>query len=285
MLTYFAGYQEVEWFDSSRERKILAAIWYPTNHPETNVTYLAHFHSQASIHAPFLAGKFPLVIISHGSSGHRYNQYYLAEALARTGYVAIAIEHTGDTAFDNSLTDYDYNHIYRIYDVLFTYQQAVNSDLIGKSINPYAVAHIGHSFGGFNSYLLAGGLSSIIPTDLSKTIQFLSTKILKCIVMLAPAHAETLLAQQTKIPTPTLLITADDDELLGHSPKNYLTYFSHVKHINYLNTGHFVFLMQCPEAVAVQCPEVACDRGIPRALLHPKLNEAIKIFLNNHLKV
>jgi dienelactone hydrolase len=284
MASYFAGYQELEWFDEKRQRNLLAVIWYPTQQAEQPITYLAHFHTQASLNAPFVEGKFPLVILSHGSRGHRYNQYYLAEFLARAGYLVIAIEHTGDTAFDDMFSNSQENHIHRINDLLFVYQEITNHPTIGKYIHSQTIAHIGHSFGGLSGYILSGGLSNLIPSNLNKIVQSTFQKVLKCIVLLAPALSETVVIQQSKLSTPTLLVTAEQDELLGQSPNRYLNYYKFVDSICYPNTGHFVFLMPCPEQVAIQYPELAYDRGTPRILIHPKLNESIKVFLNNYLR-
>ncbi len=284
MRSYCVGYQELEWLDRKRNRSLLAALWYPTEQVETPVTYLAHFHSQAGLNAPFVENKFPLVILSHGSRGHRYNQYYLAEFLARSGYIVVAIEHTGDTAFDDALSESNENHAQRLNDVVFIYQQLTQHLVIGKYIDEAHIAHIGHSFGGFTSFVLAGGLSKLIPDKLNKIVPIIFQDKLKCIVMLAPALSETLQTQSEKLSTPALLVTAEEDELLGNSSDLYLQYFKFIEPIVYPNTGHFIFLMSCPEAVALECPEVAHDHGTPRALIHPKLNASVKTFLENHLK-
>ncbi len=282
MASYCVGYQELEWLDKQRNRSLLAALWYPTEQSESPITYLAHFHSQAGLNAPFVENRFPLVILSHGSRGHRYNQYYLAEFLARSGYIVVAIEHEGDTAFDDLFTESHKNHIERIHDVVFVYQQLTEHSAISNYIDKAYVAHIGHSFGGFTSFILAGGLSDLVSEN--KTVQSTLQNQLKCIVMLAPALSETLNNQQEKLSMPALLITAEQDELLGASPNQYLNHFNFIESITYPDTGHFIFLMPCPEAVAAQCSEIAYDSGMPRELIHPRLNESIRTFLDNHLK-
>ncbi len=61
------------------------AIWYPAEIPETPVRHMG-VASSAAHNAPFAGdGPFPIVMFSHGSEGHRFNQFWLAEYLARRG--------------------------------------------------------------------------------------------------------------------------------------------------------------------------------------------------------
>ena len=46
----------------------------------------------------------PLVILSHGMYGHRFNQLWLARRLAQAGFVAAAVDHPGTTTFNRDRT-------------------------------------------------------------------------------------------------------------------------------------------------------------------------------------
>ncbi len=49
--------------------------------------------------APMAPGPCPVVLVSHGDAGSRYNMESACEALAASGYVVIAPEHTGNSPF------------------------------------------------------------------------------------------------------------------------------------------------------------------------------------------
>ncbi len=53
--------------------------------------------ADAPIHAE--AGPFPVVVMSHGDAGSRYNMETVCEHLAANGYVVIAPEHTGNSPY------------------------------------------------------------------------------------------------------------------------------------------------------------------------------------------
>ncbi len=282
MQQYNAGYQDLKWCDNNRKRDVLAAIWYPTMRAPLPVTYLAHFKSRAAQNTAPAVGQFPMVFISHGSQGHRYNQYYLAEYLAQSGYVVISVEHAHDTAFDDDLTYKDENHEHRLIDVLYVLQELSTDPVFDVMIDWNNIAHVGHSFGGFTSYMLSGGSSHLIDSTLTSKISNALNDALKCIIMLAPALSEHV-HSVSSVDKPAFLMTADEDEMLQHSSFDYLKYLTNVKHINLQKTGHYVFLMECPEPVADQCPEIAFDSGVPRATIHPLINQEVTAFLNQHL--
>ncbi|PTB98729.1 hypothetical protein C9975_10240, partial [Thalassospira xiamenensis] len=59
------------------------AIWYPSHAAEGPVRYMG-VTSTGARDADFAGdGPYPLVMFSHGSEGHRFNQFWLAEYLAR----------------------------------------------------------------------------------------------------------------------------------------------------------------------------------------------------------
>lgn len=82
---YQVGLQESVWEDSKRNRSIETAIWYPTSIPSETIRYMSVYPGMAKKDAPILKGAYPLLLISHGTGGHRYNQYYLSEFLASYG--------------------------------------------------------------------------------------------------------------------------------------------------------------------------------------------------------
>ena len=99
--SYQVGVQETIWKDSNRRRSIKTSIWYPTSMASRSILYNNVFPGKARINAVVSPGKHPLIIISHGSGGNRYNQYYLSEFLASHGYIVAAVEHPHNNSSDN----------------------------------------------------------------------------------------------------------------------------------------------------------------------------------------
>ena len=50
--------------------------------------------------AEMAAGRFPVVLFSHGFGGHRRQSTFLCTHLASHGYVVVAMDHTGNTVID-----------------------------------------------------------------------------------------------------------------------------------------------------------------------------------------
>ncbi|WP_342640415.1 alpha/beta hydrolase family protein [Rhodoligotrophos ferricapiens] len=77
------------------------AIFYPAKGP-LSVTAIGPYDVAATRGAQPLRGPFPLVMLSHGSSGSMLSHHDLATALAMNGFVVAAIEHSGDNYRDRS---------------------------------------------------------------------------------------------------------------------------------------------------------------------------------------
>lgn len=63
------------------------------------ITDLFHRERGSYADAPMAPGTFPVVLVSHGDAGSRYNMESACEALAANGYLVVAPEHTGNSPF------------------------------------------------------------------------------------------------------------------------------------------------------------------------------------------
>ncbi|MFS2224434.1 alpha/beta hydrolase family protein [Pantoea sp. B65] len=104
--------------------------------------------------APLAAGKFPLVILTHGSGGNNSNLAWLATQLAARGMIVVAANHPGSTTGD-SHPDSDITRqtrdISNLLDVFLSSKQWSNA------IDRQKIGVIGHSKGGYSALALAGG--------------------------------------------------------------------------------------------------------------------------------
>jgi len=100
------------------DRPLTIELWYPAKVAEGAIAEVTYeevmgtrgdslrplipftFKGRALRDATAAAGKFPLLIVSHGYVGSRYLMTYLTENLASKGYVVAAIDHTDSTFKD-----------------------------------------------------------------------------------------------------------------------------------------------------------------------------------------
>ena len=96
-----AGYESQRISDASG-RPIQLDVWYPTNAAEEAHSY--NFGAGSVANGAAVAGdKLPVILLSHGSMGAASNYSWIAEPLARHGYVVLGVSHFGESpAFGQS---------------------------------------------------------------------------------------------------------------------------------------------------------------------------------------
>jgi predicted dienelactone hydrolase len=160
------------------DRKLKIEVWYPANISTEQKEWVVYdevmgssndpkrplipftFNGRAARDAKPLssAGKFPLVIVSHGYLGSRLLLTYLTENLASKGYIVVAIDHTESTfrdaaAFPSTLLN-------RSKDVLFVLNQMAefgkNREFLSGLVDADNTGLIGYSMGGYGVLNVAG---------------------------------------------------------------------------------------------------------------------------------
>ena len=87
------GVRTAQLVDRQRaNRPLPMEVWYPADAP--------HVLQAAVRDAAVLAGRYPLILFSHTSNGHRRQSTFLCTHLASHGYVVAGVDHTGNTAMD-----------------------------------------------------------------------------------------------------------------------------------------------------------------------------------------
>lgn len=159
---YAVGYRtlEVEYPNpvGGQTRRLTALAWYPAEpKPDgEDPIYLLRTPELAKVDAtPLALGPRPLVLLSHGHQAYPAGQSFLAEHLASHGFVVVAPTHTGNTFVDGDDRETDIYYL-RAHDVSRTLDALIALDddlgaLIGDK-----VAVVGHSFGGYTGFMLAG---------------------------------------------------------------------------------------------------------------------------------
>lgn len=287
-------------------------IWYPTS-GEAHKQPLGLFQQNVSLQGPVLGNKLALVVISHGNGGTKDEHYDTALALAKSGFVVAALEHTGDNYRDQSRATDLANRtreLHRLIDfMLFEWKGS-------GAIDPLRVGVFGFSSGGFTVLAAAGGEPdlSLVRGHCSEHPKYYDCSLLaahpaplrsssapnptvnsnvvhdariKALVVAAPALGFTFANGLSGVTQPLQLWRADDDKVLPapdyadavrgalHTPLDFRTV---------ANAGHFDFLAPCTAELAKAAPNICTsETGFDREAFHERFNEAIVQFLKAHL--
>lgn len=154
---YGIGVTTVDWVDA-RGTSMTAEVWYPGDvpdgdtpdpYPEIPLTLDAHRDVDA------LPGPWPLVAFSHGNAGIRYQSAFLTEWLAGHGYVVVAPDHPYNTLLDLDTSKNGEVLVNRPGDIV----SAVDMTIDRFDVDGSRYAMIGHSFGGWTSVAVGGGVT------------------------------------------------------------------------------------------------------------------------------
>jgi predicted dienelactone hydrolase len=119
----------------------------------------------ATPHAPFAPalGKWPLVLLSHGTGGSAQQMAWLGTALARAGFIAVAVDHPGNnSATDAPLTPEGMALWWeRATDLSNVLDGMLADPEFGPKIDPRLIAAAGFSLGGYTVLELAGARTDI----------------------------------------------------------------------------------------------------------------------------
>jgi len=230
------GVRSIDTSDASRSRYLPVEVWYPAADKYAGqdiaeatmdkYDLLPGFPpaKQAAVrNAEIAAGRFPVVLFSHGFGGHRRQSTFLCTHLASHGYIVVAMDHTGNTVIDMAQMTLqvmmgqpmpdteallDEAIAARPADVSFVLDRLLAGDLgIDPSqVDNERIGMAGHSFGGWTTLKLAASDSRI-----------------RAALPLAPAGGQCPLPAEKLINSltfdwgrdvPTLYLVADKDTLL-----------------------------------------------------------------------
>jgi predicted dienelactone hydrolase len=152
-----------EWREAT-SHALLTTIWYPADAtartephslgPEGRPWFV--FGSWAA-DAPFRAGRFPLVLLSHGTGGSSTMLAWLGVTLAAQGYVVAAVNHPGN----NSLEEYTAQGFLlwweRARDISAVIDGIMKDSTLASHVDQRRIGAAGFSLGGYTMIALAGG--------------------------------------------------------------------------------------------------------------------------------
>lgn len=151
----------------AKTHALRAMIWYPAvadtrEEPQwvgPPVVPLFSAGSAARDAASASGARRPLILISHGYGGTASDLAWLGAALARHGFIAVAVNHPGN----NRLEDYTVEGAslgwLRAVDLSALIDALLRDKTFGNQIDPARIGAAGHSFGGYTVIAVAGGIT------------------------------------------------------------------------------------------------------------------------------
>lgn len=153
---------------SDESLDVLSYVTYPTqpianpdpyDFPYHNANYGSFVHMLAADEKPQLAKtqeKYPLVILSHGSSAHGIYDIEHANGIARHGYIVAVITY-GENRTHRMLSNNAHTQFLRPLITKSVIDSLLDSSEFGPFIDRENIAISGFSFGGFTALATAGG--------------------------------------------------------------------------------------------------------------------------------
>ncbi|WP_286791976.1 alpha/beta fold hydrolase [Thalassospira sp. UBA4513] len=289
------------------------AIWYPATAPESSVRHMGVVSSAARGAAFADDGPFPIVLFSHGSEGHRFNQFWLAEYLARRGYIVAAPQHHGDNYLDASEARQLAIIERRPQEMRLALDLLLAHDEIGPQIDQDKIYALGHSAGGATVLKLAGWdfdakawqdyceinadkdhvICQHAPSDdhLDRLHNVYGGPVVSerddriaAIIAIAPAFGVAATdAGLSDIDIPMLFVEADTDEIL-HEHVNAAHFRKllrgRAKFVKVKGAGHYSFLPKCTPYIAENFGYLCRDFGQDRDTIHRTVEQVIHRFLD-----
>jgi predicted dienelactone hydrolase len=107
--------------------------------------------------APLAAGRFPLIVLSHGTGGSAQIMSWLARGLAAHGYIVAAVNHPGNNALEPYTPEGFLLWWERAVDLTTTVDLMLRDQEFGRTIDTNRIGAAGFSLGGYTVIELAGG--------------------------------------------------------------------------------------------------------------------------------
>jgi len=150
----------------ARTHALITAVWYPADsstkeQPQTigpSAAPLFLLGSFAPDAAP-AAGKFPLIVLSHGTGGSAPMLAWLGTRLAAHGYIAAAVNHPGNNALE-AYTPAGFSLWWeRATDLSVVIDKMLADPTFGPRIDRNRIGAAGFSLGGYTMIEIAGGIT------------------------------------------------------------------------------------------------------------------------------
>ncbi|MBS9430166.1 alpha/beta hydrolase family protein [Photorhabdus akhurstii] len=265
---------------------ISATLWYPA-YAESGIIkrYRNILHAKSEENAIPMGTNWPLIIISHGSGGSRFDQSYLAEFLSTQGFAVLAVDH-------QDIQDARYrwmNLTTRPRRLVYAYD-ALLLETLSERINFSHPLVMGHSAGAYDALVMCGCQPCFeLEPEFSPVLNELSyfeveqclVKGIGAVILLAPALSNLFLASTlNEMLLPTLILSGERDtmKLMG-SPADYAMHLPYAEHHILFGAGHYAFIYEFSPLLKALNSVVSGGDYVPRKELHYKIMNYVSAFI------
>ncbi len=304
-----AGVGMVQLADPVSQQPMKAAVFYPTN-DEASMTRLGPLEIAAKRDAAVSSGRFPLVLLSHGSGAGMFSHHDMATSLASHGFVVVAIdiEHPGDNFKDESGQGSDRVFIGRRQQLTALLDFLLGKSAFAQSIDSAKIGVMGFSAGATTALQMVGAKPNFdllkpycerVPKNVlcaSLGQVRLSTpaltaevdKRVRAAFVMSPVAVLFDKESLARISVPVYVYAAAADSVLpiqdhALAVKNNLQ--SLASYIEVPGADHFVFLSPCSEQLKGITPKLCSDPpGVDRLAVHRQVNAAALAFFSSRLR-
>jgi predicted dienelactone hydrolase len=310
------GYRQVQWHDDERDRDVWCDVWYPASAPaeEAPIAY-GLGRGKAARDAALIDGgdRLPLVAMSHGAMGSARDYSWIAEHLARNGYIVLGVSHAGESWIYGA-DKADPAAVLRLWerplDCAFAIDRIVEDAALGSRVDTDRIAALGHSSGGVTAIMLGGatfdppaigaycasresegdrGCEYFRAVDVPDAPPAASASYrderVRAIVALDPAAGPGFSERSLEnVTVPVFVAGSKDNDFLPylHHAGRFAAFLPEVQLESLENgEGHFVYLDECTSPLQANGVPLCHDReGVDRGVVHAFLSERIVAFLD-----
>jgi predicted dienelactone hydrolase len=297
-----AGMKAIEVPADSSGPALRAFVWSPCATPAADIRIGPHTLPGVR-NCPIAGDKLPLIVISHGHGGSHLGHHDTAETLADAGFVAVALDHPGDTHSDMSRAGDISVLVERPTDIKRLIDFMLTSSPDSAKIDPERIGFFGFSRGGYTGLVVAGAnpdfpnshvpcpdphapnCAEIQRTDIPGPLTHESR--VKAVVIADPLSffptADSL--KDVKAPIQLWGSERGGDGVLPESVAALARDLPVKPDFHVVpNAAHFAFLTPCPSELASAAPEICADApGFDRIAFHKEFNAAVLAFFHKHL--
>jgi predicted dienelactone hydrolase len=311
---YRAGYEVLRIDDLGRSRPIQLDIWYPASAAAEGEHRYGLGTGRVALGAAIAPGRFPAILLSHGALGAATNYAWIAEHLARSGFLVVGVSHFGESPVFGPDT-IDPTTVTRFGARTRDFSAALDFVMLRSKYAPFVdstrVGALGHSSGGATVAMLAGGryrpegmaahcgsasaqgdrgcrYPAGQPPARSASEMPTADPRVRLIVLLDPAVGPGFdRASLAEVVLPALVIGSTDNDFLpfaSHAGR-YAALLPRAELLRLdRGEGHFVYIDECSVPAEAMGVPLCTDRpGVNRGDVHERLAARIGDYLTAHL--
>ncbi|WDY60340.1 alpha/beta hydrolase family protein [Pseudomonas sp. PSKL.D1] len=304
---WVTGLHHMTFADPVDARPMQALAFYPAQGTPRSIR-IDGYPLDVAEEAPAALGQFPLLVLSHGNTGSPLALHYLATALARRGFVVVAVVHPGDNARDHSRLGTLSNLYGRPLQLSAAITAARADKLLGPYLNAGKVGVIGYSAGGETALILTGAqpdldrlrqyclerpndadackTHGVLIADRSELTPKADPRV-GAVMLMAPLSLMFGRHALASVQVPALIYSGDSDQLLAldRNAEALARKLPVTPDYRLLaGAGHFVFMARCDEEQWARMPALCKDaEGVDRRHIHHSLQRDTATFFSQAL--